>query len=154
MKNILLLSLLSALLLFSNCKGSKGTSGSKFKNQPGVQFVSSQSLTAVLEQAEHENKLVFVDFYTSWCLPCKMMDEEVFPDKAMGDYFKENFISYKVDAEKGNGINLATIYNTKTFPTLIFMDARGRTIERNEGSLSYTALMDMAERAASHRLHQ
>ncbi len=152
MKNILLLSLLSVVFLFSSCKGSKNTIGTKpSKKTKGVHFVKSESLTDVLEAAEKEGKFVFVDFYTTWCLPCKVMDEEVFPDKELGDFFKENFISYKVNAEKDNGVNLATVYNVGAYPTLIFMDEKGTTVERSDGSLSYSALMQMAERAAAMR---
>ena len=153
MKKILILSLLATTFLLSSCKGTKGSTSvnTKPSKKDGVYFVKSESLTAVLEAAEKENKFVFVDFYTTWCLPCKLMDEEVFPDKAMGDFFKENFISYKVDAEKGNGINLATIYNVGAFPTLLFLDEKGRTVERNDGSLGYSALLRMAERAAAQR---
>ena len=31
------------------------------------------AFTKALEQAKGENKMVFVDCYTSWCGPCKMM---------------------------------------------------------------------------------
>ena len=153
MKNILLLSFLGLAILFSSCKGSKNTIGSKpnKKKGPGVHFVESETLTDVLEAAERDGKFVFVDFYTTWCLPCRVMDDEVFSDEELGDFFKENFISYKVDAEKGNGVNLATIYNVGAYPTLIFMDEKGSTVERSDGSLSYSALMQMAERAASMR---
>ncbi len=156
MKKILILSLLATTLLLSSCRGSKGSSSVNTKpiKKDGVHFVKSESLSAVLDAAAKENKFVFVDFYTTWCLPCKLMDEEVFPDKAMGEFFQENFISYKVDAEKGNGINLATIYNVSAFPTLLFLDEKGRTVERNDGSLGYTALREMAERAAAQRAMQ
>ena len=33
------------------------------------------TLEKALEQAKVENKYVFIDCYTSWCGPCKMMAE-------------------------------------------------------------------------------
>lgn len=130
----------------SACDTNKATTGTKIKTT-GVQFSSSGSLSEVLEQAAAENKLVFVDFYTTWCLPCRMMDEDVFPDRRLGDFMNENFISYKIDAEKGNGVNLATIYNISGYPTLLFLDQNGNVVERKMGAAYQTELMALGESA-------
>ena len=53
----------------------------------------------VLAKAKAEDKLVFVDVYTSWCGPCKKMAAEVFPLADVGQLFNPNFVNYKIDAE-------------------------------------------------------
>ena len=146
--------LLSTVFVFSNCSGTKRTTNNNNNDtttnssgKTGVQFVQSETLTAVLERAERENKLVFVDFYTTWCTPCKLMDKDVFPDKTIGKFFKKHFISYKVDAEKGNGVNLAVVFEVSVYPTLLFLNEKGRVLESKQGAAYHTELMEMANRA-------
>jgi len=54
--------------------------------QDGIMFQNSE-WAAVLEKAEKENKLVFVDAYTTWCGPCKQMSREVFTKKKVADFY-------------------------------------------------------------------
>ena len=51
----------------------------------GIQFREG-NWKEILEIAKKENKLVFVDNYTSWCGPCKKMVSEIFPLKEVGDF--------------------------------------------------------------------
>ena len=37
------------------------------------------SFSEALKKTKEENKMVFVDCYTSWCGPCKYMADKVFP---------------------------------------------------------------------------
>ena len=57
----------------------------------GIQFREG-NWKEILEIAKKENKLVFVDTYTSWCMPCKYMANTIFPKKEMGDYLNERFV--------------------------------------------------------------
>lgn len=43
----------------------------------GIRF-ESFTFHEALEKAKQEKKLIFVDCYTTWCGPCKMMSEQVF----------------------------------------------------------------------------
>lgn len=61
------------------------------------------TLEKALEQAKVENKYVFVDCYTSWCGPCKMMAEKILPLKEVGEYMNGKFVCVKFDMEKGEG---------------------------------------------------
>lgn len=67
-----------------------------------AQGVNFQELTLkeACAKAKAENKLVFIDCYTDWCGPCRLMTEEIFPMKEMGDYFNPKYICIKANAEK------------------------------------------------------
>ena len=84
--------------------------------------------------AKAENKRVFIDFYTTWCGPCKMMSEQMFPQKSMGDFFNPHFVCIKIDAEKGEGVELAKRFNTTVFPTFIALDADENVLVRKLGA--------------------
>ncbi|MFD2825326.1 thioredoxin family protein [Leeuwenhoekiella polynyae] len=89
----------------------------------GVQFARTD-LKGALVQAQEQNKCVFIDFYTNWCAPCKMMDKQVFPQQNVGEYFNSKFISLKINAEK-EGIQLAKKYGIKAYPTFVVLDKSG-----------------------------
>lgn len=153
---IITLALLVTLGFAACNKGTKKASANKSVKEEkvvGVNFVKSETLSDVLDRAEIENKLVFVDFYTTWCLPCKMMDQDVFPDKGIADFMNKNFLSYKVDAEKGTGPDLVYVYSVQAYPTLIFMDAKGNVIEKKEGAAYQTELRAMGQRALDSRVN-
>lgn len=75
-----------------------------------------------IEAAKRENKLLFVDFHTSWCGPCKRMAREVFPQKEVGDYMNSHFVCLAIDAEKGEGVALAKTYKVTAYPTLAIIN--------------------------------
>ncbi len=102
----------------------------------GIRFVEGKTFEEVLVQAKQEKKMVFVDCYTSWCGPCKMMSKNVFPQKVAGDFFNKEFVSVKIDMEKGEGPQLMKRFGVNAFPTLIFFDANGKEINRIVGAAS------------------
>lgn len=98
----------------------------------GIHF-SKGSWKEIRELAKKEKKAIFIDVYTEWCGPCKKMAAEVFPQQQVGDVFNESFINYKIDAEKGEGIELSDKYNAKAYPTYLFINSDGELIYRTTG---------------------
>lgn len=86
-----------------------------------------QELTLVkaLEKAKSENKKVFVDCYTSWCGPCKMMATKILPLKEVGKYMNENFVCVKFDMEKGEGRDIQAKYRVSSYPTFLILNPDG-----------------------------
>lgn len=110
-------------------------------------FVNANNLAEVVDYAKIQGKLVFLDIYTDWCLPCKMMDEDVFSDRRLGEYFSNNFISYKVDAESESGSELAELFEVPSYPTLLFLDDRGRVLVKKIGVAYHEEMYELADEA-------
>lgn len=98
----------------------------------GIQFEHG-TWKEVLEKAQQTNKPIFIDVYTSWCGPCRMMSQNIFPLAEVGKAYNANFICYQVDAEKGNGIEIAKKYGVRAFPTYLFLKSDGAIFSRASG---------------------
>ena len=83
--------------------------------------------------AKAENKPLFIDFYTDWCGPCKMMANNIFPKKEVGEWMNARFVCIKIDAEKGEGVALAKQYKISAYPTFVVTDSEGKVIGRFTG---------------------
>lgn len=101
-----------------------------------------------LQAAAKSGKLVFVDCYTSWCAPCKWMEKNVFVNDTIHQYFNKQFINFKVDMEKGEGVSLRERYKVTSFPTYLFVDAKGNQVHRTGSRMSVLDFITEAKRAS------
>lgn len=99
----------------------------------GIRFFEG-SWKEALQQAQQEKKMVFVDFFTEWCGPCLNMATKVFVLPQVGEMYNRNFINLKVDAEKGEGAELARRYEVTSYPTYLFLDPVSGEIIHRSGS--------------------
>jgi thiol-disulfide isomerase/thioredoxin len=99
------------------------------ENIPGFH---TGDVKSVLDAAKQKNQIVMIDFYTTWCGPCKLLDKNIYQNAAFKPY-TEKMVCYKIDAEKGEGIELASKYNIRVYPSVVFADASGNEIERKIG---------------------
>jgi thiol:disulfide interchange protein len=88
------------------------------------------SMDAALEKAKKSQKPIMIDFFATWCGPCKMLDEKIYPDAAVVEE-AQNFVCVKVDVDKHTDI--ARKYNVSGLPSLVFLNASGTEIHRQAG---------------------
>lgn len=114
----------------------------------GIKFEHGK-LKDALTKAKDQNKIVFVDFHTKWCGPCKHMASTTFKDPKVGAFFNKNFISIKIDAEDTNvnGPKLADKYQVSGYPTLVFLKANGDVINKFSGAVDDATLINAGKMA-------
>ncbi|HJV78849.1 MAG TPA: thioredoxin fold domain-containing protein [Paludibacter sp.] len=120
---------------------------SLYAQETGIRFSKDSLLSDALAKSQKEGKLVFIDCYTSWCGPCKHLSKEIFPLKAVGDFYNSHFINLSFDMEKSEGIKIRTKYAVQAYPTLLFLNAQGETVHVGIGALDANALIELGKTA-------
>lgn len=124
---------LAALLLFAR---------SKMKNIPNVAD-SDKILTLTDKNFQHQtkNKLVLIDFWASWCAPCRMMAPVL---NEVADELAGNSHVGKVNIEQFQ--SLAQKFQVRSIPTLILFK-NGMEINRFVGVKSKAYLLDQIQKS-------
>jgi thioredoxin 1 len=133
--------LIASLLFFSAEWGTSPTT-----TEPAIAF-SDASWNEVMEKAKHENKIIFVDIYATWCGPCKLLKRTTFTDKEVGHYFNATFINVALDGEKGDGKILVRQYGVRGYPTLLFIKPDGSVKKQATGYQTASQLIRIAKEA-------
>jgi len=110
-----------------------------------LRFVKTDLLKQI-DSAKAAGKPVFMDFYTDWCGPCRVMDRDVFTDGNLATFFNENFLNLKINAEKGEGVALAKQFGISGYPTLLFLNTEGVEAQRVVGIATASKLMKIGKR--------
>lgn len=116
--------------------------------EQGIRFEQGLSWQQILAKASAENKPIFMDCYTTWCGPCKVMDERIFPVKEVGDYYNAHFINVRVQMDKTaedpvgvqnwyqDAANINKDCNIHGYPTFLFYSPEGKAIHQFTGLAS------------------
>lgn len=96
-----------------------------------------KDFAAALAEAEKTGKRVFLDFETTWCGPCKQMDQLVYTRAAVVAAARD-VIAVKLDGDAEK--ELVQRFAVKGYPTLILLDAKGKELRRASGYQGVAAM--------------
>ena len=97
-----------------------------------------------LDKARSENKPIFVEFYTDWCVYCKKFLRETVQNQHVAAMLSENFVYVRLNAENSknrvnfdgkslSNVELTRAFDITAFPSLVFLDSTGQPITMLSG---------------------
>jgi thiol-disulfide isomerase/thioredoxin len=86
------------------------------------------ALDQAFAAAKKDGKIVMIDFFTTWCAPCKRLDKITWPDKDVQEWVTKTAVAIKLDAEKE--VEIAKRYHVESYPTILFLKNDGSEIDR------------------------
>lgn len=102
-----------------------------------------KDLAGALAEAARTGKRVFVDFETTWCGPCKQMDQLVFT-AADVVAAAAGVIAVQLDGDEQR--ELVKRYEVKGYPTLLLLDGKGEVLRRAVGYQGVAAMVQFFAR--------
>src|SRR6187397_2698165 len=89
------------------------------------------TLDQALAAAKRDQKVVMIDWFTTWCGPCKKLDATTWKDAEVLAWLGAKAVALKIDAEKE--VELAKKHRIGAYPTMLFLKADGSEIDRIVG---------------------
>ena len=97
-----------------------------------IQYPNAQEFVELIN-----NEKVLVDFFATWCGPCKMLGPEL---EKLANNVEDDVIIIKVDVDQHP--ELASQYRIQSVPTLIRFN-KGKIIQQVAGYRPYPQLLNM-----------
>lgn len=109
----------------------------------GIEFFHG-TWEEALAEAKAQEKVIFVDAYTTWCGPCKRMAKNIFPLPDVGEFYNANCINLKINMETDEGLKFQKKYPVSAYPTFYFIDEKGEAIMNVKGGKSKEDFIQLA----------
>lgn len=105
------------------------------------QEINWMTMNEALEAQEKNPKKIFVDVYTTWCGPCKMLDRNTFSNTDVINYINKHYYAVKFNAEGTEEVN----YEGKSYTNPRYQaNRRGRNAQHQfAGALQVSAYPSM-----------
>lgn len=115
--------------------------------------INWMSMNEALEAQAENPKLIFIDMYTNWCGPCKLLDRKTFSNADLIEYVNDKYYAVKFNAEgeepvtyMGNNYGnpgydpakatrrnsqhqFARHMSIRAYPTVVFLNEKGELLK-------------------------
>ncbi len=114
---------------------------------PKPKLVRWMDYTEALKKAKETPKLIFVDMYADWCVPCRIMDANVYSDPTVASLLNSRFYPVKLNADAQDTIMCDNqrktvqrcyfdVWELSALPALVLVAPKGLSILTITDSMS------------------
>lgn len=101
--------------------------------------VQWNSYTDGLKKAAKESKLMFVSVYADWCIPCRIMEQNVYTAPEIATLLNSRFVPVRLNAESQDKIKCDgqvktaercyfDVWNLSAVPSIVLVAPKGMSI--------------------------
>jgi thioredoxin-related protein len=136
------------------------------QNEQGIHFRNDLTWSQVKDLARLQNKLIFIDVYGTWCVPCRQMDEEVYIKDTIGKAVSNRFIAIRLQCDTSTRDNaevknwypvsheLIVKYSVTSYPTFLFITPEGNLLYRDRGYKDVNGFITLVKEASNPQNEQ
>ena len=135
-----------ALLFCVSIGCNKGTPASAEQGSSGgsgEEIAWLTDLEPALAKAKETGQPIMIDFFATWCPPCKMLDKETYTDSKVIDA-STNWVMVRIDVDKNE--SLAGKYGVRSIPTLVLLTPDGKEAARDVGFMPAGRMLAFMEK--------
>lgn len=119
-----------------------GSSPAQLESEERTQVHWLEDYDEALARAKQLDRPVLIDFATTWCAPCVMMDKHVWPKPAVQEALDSKVVPLRIDLDAKSAPPLVEKYSIEYVPTILLIDAQGQELKR-EGFVDDEQLIEM-----------
>lgn len=113
-----------------------------------------------LVKAKAEKKLIFVDMYADWCVPCRIMDVNVYGNSSVAALLNTRFVPVKLDTDSQEIITCDgkkktvqkcyhEVWELSALPSFVLVAPKGLSILTVTQSLTTEDMLDLLSKFLS-----
>ncbi|SFF42290.1 thioredoxin fold domain-containing protein [Thermoflexibacter ruber] len=141
MKELITLLCLFLYLLISN----------KSLSQSKINFLNYEP-DSIAYQAQKQGKSIFLYATLKGCMPCKVLEYQVFSDTTLANFVNQNMIAAKLNITDKFGkeeylkcLDIAKSHHIRVYPTIVILDKNGKEVQRAFGIVTAQGIIKLLQ---------